>query len=435
MLFMPGRLNAFQQSMLGWNDLHPYNAVHVVRIPESPEVERLKTVICRILEEKGLTGLRLDRNAGTYEYCGGAPAQDIRTLSVEPGGFAGLGQEIERQLNTPFIQGERFSPFRFFIAPGLESFSLGLVYFHPIADADCILGLLREIVETYWRRGNSGPVAPVDRHPARWGNHECLPVMAIARKLANFPVSIRNLRKSCRPIYHDTGNLDNAFSFFSLNPEVLAAMVQFAKSLGVTLNDLFLALLMKAIALLTPERTQDPRRKEISLGCIVNIRKDLGLQDRGVFGVFLGSFMVHHNVPVGVKLADVARDLRQQTLRIKQGRLYVGAAIELAIGRFMANLCSKTGRKTFYQKNYPLWGGLSNIDLNPIWPQAEEARPIDYFRAVSTGPVTPLVVSITTVARVVNIGLTYRSTVFSAAEIECIKRCFMEPADLLADNL
>ena len=151
--------------------------------------------------------------------------------------------------------------------------------------------------------------------------------------------------------------------------------------------------------------------------------------------MFLGSFVVHHEVPPGIKLAELAGDLRKQTLRIKQRRLYLGAAMELAMGRFMSNLCSKPQRKTFYQKNYPLWGGISNMDLNPIWPQAEQPRPIDYFRAVSTGPVTPLVLSITTVGKAAHVGLTYRSTVFSAPEIERIKGCFAEPADLLSGNL
>jgi hypothetical protein len=177
------------------------------------------------------------------------------------------------------------------------------------------------------------------------------------------------------------------------------------------------------------------RRKEISLGCIVNVRKDLGLQNQPVFGVFLGSFVVHHEVPTGISLADLAGDLRKQTLKIKQHRLYLGAAMELALGRFMSSLCSKPQRKTFYQKNYPLWGGISNLDLNPIWPQPAQARPIDYFRAVSTGPVTPLVLSITTVGKGVNFGLTYRSTVFSAPEIGRIKECFAEPTNLLSGNL
>ncbi len=156
------------------------------------------------------------------------------------------------------------------------------------------------------------------------------------------------------------------------------------------------------------------------------------MDGRRIFGLFLGSFVVHHAVPAGSKLEDLARDVGRQTRRIKTHRLYLGAAVELAFGRLMASLFSEVRRKKLFQKHYPLWGGLSNMDLNPLWPQPAEDRPVDYFRAVSTGPVTPLVMSITTIGRVANVGLTYRSTVFSAPEIERIKSCFRQLPGLLA---
>jgi len=197
--------------------------------------------------------------------------------------------------------------------------------------------------------------------------------------------------------------------------------------LKVTFNDLLLALLTKAVSLLTPDRTQARRRRGISLGCIVNIRKDLGMTGGRSFGLFLGSFVVHHEVPAGIRLADLARDIGRQTLRIKRSRLYLGAPLELAFGRLMTSLFSEQRRRKLYQKHYPLWGGLTNMNLNALWPQMDDARPVDYFRAVSTGPVTPLVLSLTTVGRVANIGLTYRSTVFEPPDIERIRSCFMDP--------
>jgi hypothetical protein len=145
------------------------------------------------------------------------------------------------------------------------------------------------------------------------------------------------------------------------------------------------------------------------------------------FGLFLGSFVVHHEVPAGMKLADLAKDIGRQTLRIKRSRLYLGAPLELTFGRLMTSLFSEQRRRKLYQKHYPLWGGLTNMNLNALWPQMDDAAPVDYFRAVSTGPVTPLVVSLTTVGRVANIGLTYRSTVFEPPDIERIKGCFMDP--------
>ena len=145
------------------------------------------------------------------------------------------------------------------------------------------------------------------------------------------------------------------------------------------------------------------------------------------FGLFLSSFLVHHEIPPGIDLADLARDIGRQTLRIKRSRLYLGAPLELAFGRLMTSLFSEPRRRKLYQKHYPLWGGMTNMNLNALWPQPDDARPLEYFRAVSTGPVTPLVVSLTTVGRTANVGLTYRPTVFDAPQIEHIKGCFLDP--------
>src|SRR5262249_56060409 len=65
---MRGRLNLFQATMLRWRDLHPYSAVHVVRVKESCNPPRLEAQIAARLESAGLTGLTLDRNRLRFEF-------------------------------------------------------------------------------------------------------------------------------------------------------------------------------------------------------------------------------------------------------------------------------------------------------------------------------------------------------------------------------
>jgi hypothetical protein len=429
---MPGRLNTFQLSMLQWNDLHPYNAVHVVRIPGQLDLDRLKRVITTTLERKGLTGLSLDRSAGTYQYHGGPASAEIKVTGTEMASSPGCGEEIERQLNTPFAPKERFTPFRFVVAAERDAFSLGLVYFHPIADAESIVFLLKDMVDTYQATDGPGLANPLELYPARQDNLLHLHPGVLARKLVSLPSSLRAMRRTCRPHYRDAADTSNKFTFFSLGPQTLSGMIQAAKSFNVTLNDLFLALLMQAVSPLSPDRAGTGRRRSLSLGCIVNTRRDLGVDGKRTFGLFLGSFVVHHEVPARIGLADLARDIGRQTLAIKQRRLYLGSVLELTFGRLMVALFSEQRRRNLYQKHYPLWGGLTNMNLNALWPQPENTRPVDYFRAVSTGPATPLVVSVTTIGPVANIGLTYRSTVFGAPEIERVKACFLDPHGPLA---
>ena len=57
---MKGRLNLFQAAMLRWRDLHPYNAIHVVRIDRPLDAARLQALIARQLDALGLTGFLLD---------------------------------------------------------------------------------------------------------------------------------------------------------------------------------------------------------------------------------------------------------------------------------------------------------------------------------------------------------------------------------------
>jgi hypothetical protein len=58
---------------------------------------------------------------------------------------------------------------------------------------------------------------------------------------------------------------------------------------------------------------------------------------------------------------------------------------------------------------------------------------MDYFRGVSTGPVTPLVLSVTTVGDRANVGLSYRTTIFSPEEIERVRHGFTQHLEELPE--
>ena len=415
--------------MLDWNELHPYNAVHVVRVPAALDLPRLREAIQTTLEALGLTNLSVDRESGACQYGGGPVVSEI--TMTEDGSGSSLAAEIERQLNTPFPGGKSFDPFRFFVAPGQGSFSLGLAYFHPVADAESVVWILKRLVVAY-RAGASGvssatvdlssgcPDSPILRHPG-----------VVVRQIAALPAFIRMLRTSCRPRYRDADDLRNGFTHFVLEVAALGWIRTAGKSWGVTLNDLFLALLLHALAPLAVDRHQ-ARRRRIAAGCIVNIRKDLGVK-RGTFGLFLGSFMVAHEVPEGVGLKELAAAIAFQTARIKARRLYLATPVQLAFASLALRFFSTRRKRSFYQKHCPLWGGITNMNLNTLWEDQAPDGPLDYMRAVSTGPVTPLVLSVTTVGERVNIGLTYRSTVFSAAEIGQVQSRLTENVACLAN--
>jgi hypothetical protein len=428
---MRGRLNRFQRTMLDWNEMHPYNAVHVVRVSAALDLPRLRAAIQTTLEGLGLTNLSADREGGACQYRGGPVVSEI--IVIKDGGPAGssLSAEIERQLNAPFPRDNSFDPFRFFVAPGPASFSLGLAYFHPVADAESVVWLLKRMIDAY-RASAAGvssatvdlssgcPDSPILHHPG-----------VVVRQIAALPAFIRILRTSCRPRYRDADDLRNGFTNFVLEAASLGWLRIAGKSWGVTLNDLFLALLLHALAPLAAARRQ-ARRRKIAAGCIVNVRKDLGVK-HGTFGLFLGSFMVAHEVPEGIGLKALAASIALQTARIKARRLYLATPVQLAFASLALRFFSTRRKRSFYQKHCPLWGGITNMNLNTLWEEQAQDGALDYLRAVSTGPVTPLVLSITTVGDRVNVGLSYRSTVFTAAEIGQVQSRLVDGVARLAN--
>ena len=102
----------------------------------------------------------------------------------------------------------------------------------------------------------------------------------------------RTLRRSQRPPCRDLQDQRNAALIFSLVPEEFQALQRAAKTWDVTLNDIFLALLLQALAQARPRPESTARRTKLAVGCIVNLRKELGITSSQIFGLFLGSFVV-----------------------------------------------------------------------------------------------------------------------------------------------
>lgn len=428
---MPARLNVFQKTMLRWNEMHPYNAVHVVRVPQPLETERLGNLINDYLEQCGLTNLSIDSPKGTFHYDGGPAQSEIKVIKGERNSYALLRSEIEEQLNTSFVVIPSMNPFRFFVVEEDDAFYLGLVYFHVISGAEPVVFILKDIVNIYMNRTPDRFPRSLDLYPPTYRHLAKVDLTLLIGWIRTLPSLISGLRRSCRPRYRDVGDAHIGFSFAFLGSAQLDKLIKAGKVWEVTLNDIFLALLMKSLSRYAPERIHAPRRKSISIASIVNIRKDFGIDISKTFGLFLGSFFVSHTVPEGIKIKDLARDIHMQTREVKRYGLYLRSAIEMGLAQILFPLLSPLRQKKFYPKYYPLFGGITNINLNALWPEETEKRSIDYVRAVSTGPAVPLVFSITTVGDVLNISASYKMTVYSKTDIEGVISEFSDMVNTL----
>ncbi len=422
---MQGRLNIFQRTMLEWNDLHPYSAVHVVGVPAPFDRGRLSSVIETLFEASGLTGLVVDRNRGRYHYRGGACHYDVREVpcGAEPGDV--LEREIETELNMPFPASDPLVPIRFFAAVGSGRFHLGLVYNHFVAGADSIVHLLKALTEAYMRGDVTAPAQQLNCYPGTYCAYMNARLHTVWDCLVTLPSFVRTLKQSYRPIYRDFTDQRNGLCLFTLSQPAAVKLHGAARALAVTVNDVLLAALLKAVSPLASGRF-DARRKSISVAAIANIRKDFAITPEETFGLFLGFMRVTHAVPTGAGMETIALDVNRQTAEIKRKRLYLRAPLELAFGRFIMKRFTPERQRRFHAKFHPLWGGLTNVNLDTLWDGFQCEMPIGYIRAVSTGPVCPAVFSVTTVGSAMNGSVSYRKSAFSERDVRGMIARFSE---------
>jgi len=415
---MDGRLNLFQRTMLRWRELHPYNSVHVVFLPGPLEAPRLQQAIDRALAGSGLTGYRVDsrRRRFTFDAPGdGAVGRpELRVLPAAGGAVAATDAEIESQLNAPFARTDLEAPFRFFAIADQREFRLGLTYDHFVAGGDSIVVLLHAIADEYL--GSNEPKharPPLRRYPRTYSRLLVRHARAAVLGLSHLPRMARSLRRSVRPRYADFSDARNAFTHFRVPAEQFAQIMRSAKLWGVTVNDLWLALLLWALAPLAPTDRHAARRRDLAVASIINIREDMEADAQTTFGQFLSSFRVAHPVPDGISLKELARDIHAETATVKRDQLYLQTLLALGVVGMVWRFLSAERRERFHSKSYAILAGLSMLNVTALWPGAErQAPPLQYLRGVSTGPLAPLVLSVTTVGNSLFAGVSYRTAAF-----------------------
>jgi len=444
---MQGRLNLFQRTMLRWRELHPYNSVHVVFLAGPLKAVHLQEAIDRALAAAGLTGYELDARQRRFTFDAGDRAEwrselraELRILPAAGGAVAATEAEIERQLNAPFVRTGRMTPFRFFAIEDEPGFRLGLTYDHFIAGGDSIVVLLRSIVDEYSggndigrMRGSGQARPPLARYPRTYARLLLRHAGAALRGMSHLPRMARSLRHSVRPRYGDLRDARNSFTHFCIPAEQFAQIMRSAKSWGVTVNDVWLALLLHALAPLVPADRHAARRRDLAVASIINIREDLEAEAQTTFGQFLSSFRVAHAVPDGVSMRELALDIHAETVRVKRERLYLQTLVALGVVGMVWRYLSIERRERFHSKSYAILAGLTMLNVTALWSGADtRAPPLQYLRGVSTGPLAPLVLAISTVGNTLIAGVSYRTAAFDRATVARLISNLLHSVETLA---
>ena len=320
-----------------------------------------------------------------------------------------------------------FTPFRFFAIDGRTTFQFGLAYDHFIAGGDSIAVLLEKLVAGYGPcAAESGAPWTPRRYPRTYSRLFLRDLGYTVRGLARLPSMAASCRRSCRAPCRTDRAATNAFLSFRVPPAELAALLRTAKDWGVTLNDVFLAMLLQALAPVVPRRTGSDTRTELGVASIVNLRGEFESDANDTFGQFLTSLRVSHPLPPGVGLHQLASAVHAQTERIKNDKLYLQTLLALAWTGLAWRFLTEERRRRFLAKHYAIWAGMTSLHVDPLWrgPTASGVPP-EYTRAVPTGPLAPMVFAITTFRGAMHLGVSFRIADLSRETVERVSTAFL----------
>lgn len=424
------RLNIFQRLVRQWDTVHPYNAAQVLRLAGKPDLLAIRRAWQAALVALGLGPVRVSGQNFRFESVNGNAVKfDVLLL---PAGVR-LEDHISLEMNRPFDDDQDL-PFRPFVIEAENSFYFGVIYQHWIADSVAIRILLREWFLRVYDPAAASDAPTTIPHGGYWAHfgpqrarwHLGGQFLTLFRSASRFR-SVRKLRT--------LGSADFNLRFLQqkIDPGLLQQLLGVAHRNHVTLNDLFLAVIADVCDRFNPTRSI-PRRKDLALGMIVDLRSRARRDMSRVFGLFLGFANVVcrredlRNWPKLVRQIARQTKIHKETDSPQASAVWMFAALTAA--RFVP--VQKTFR--FYRKHMPLAGGISNVNLNPTWAVKYHPDPLlEYIRVSPTGPMVPLVFTTTTLGDNLAFGLTYRSALFSDELAEKIAATFKARLAQLAE--
>jgi hypothetical protein len=413
------RLNIFQRVTLEWDAIHPYNAAQAMKLQGSPDLEILRAAYESTLRELALGRATANGTRFRWERIDSS----FRASIHESPCFDKL---MTQELNRGFDDSVEL-PFRPFIVREADSYFAGVVYHHWTADSFSIRMLLREwflrmhepsaarrkalriATQGYWKL--FGP------DNAHWRLDEG--ILEVFRWNARF-------RKARRIDPSGFKDLSSHFSLHRAPDGLIDTVVAAARKRGVTVNDVFLAAMAEVCDKLVPVKWT-PRRPDLALGTIVDLRSRSDKPMDDLFGLFLGFTSVFLR-PDDLKDFDrLLLRVHQQHVMQKHASAAESSMVRMFSGLYVGKLFETKSLLEFYRKRAAMAAGISNVNLNRDWPSKYHPAPLlDYVRVSPSGPLMPLVFTPTTLGSQLNFGLTCRGSVIPPQQAPKLAEMFVK---------
>lgn len=432
----PYRFNLFQQSMLKWDKLHPYNAVHVVRVLGPARTDALRSAAWEVAKKAELGELAINMFRTAYEY---RPLQVVRVQELSPGrsDHARLQEIISEEINTPFC-GTVHHPIRWTVfneADGRAHYIV-LCYHHAISDAYGIERLFAAVLRRYLGLPECAEDAGLTTRLTRLDRSLRPAATIIEYVIGQIRLGTRHreMRRAHKMPDERLGGDYTAVAVRTAPENLLERLRAGCKRRSIGVNDVLIAAFASAIAEQTPDRHESRRRKYITMATVVSARRNLAPEQANDFGVCLSSILTVLRQP-DLSIDELARDVARQTRILKTNPLRAAAETNLryfAI-RWLWWMAAVKHERRSYRRVFPICGGVSTVqvDANRFVDLAPHVT--RYIRACPAGPVMPLLLGPTIYNDRLELGLTYRIACRTHEQAEAMLDAIVQRLEALAD--
>jgi hypothetical protein len=428
-LSAPMPLNVFQRLVLQWERIHPYNAAQVLRLSGRADAAALTGAWQETLNALSLGRVQRRGTRFAHEAINGE--LERYPVQILPAGTS-LCQFLSGELNRAFDDAGE-PPFRPFVLEGDGHHFVGIVYHHWVADSVSIRILLREWFfriycperarTTPLRQPEGGYWSLFGPGPTGWGVGEGF--------LSSVRWSSRN-RRVARVEHPGFKDFNVRFSLHEVGGGLIGPLIAYARRNDATLNDVFLAVVADVCHRYVPLR-RTPRRTDLALGTIVDLRPYARRDLSDTFGLFLGfTSTICRPGDLG-DFSKLLRTVSSQSKLHKRTGVPLSSPVRMFAGLAVGKMLSQEKVVEFYRKRVPLAGGISNVNLNRTWAAEFHPSPLeDYVRVSPTGPMMPLVFTPTTLGQHLHVGLTFRPSVIEPGQACRMAGHFVERLRVLA---
>jgi hypothetical protein len=427
MQFVP--YNAFQKVMRLWDEVHPYNAAQIMKLEGAADYARINQQWRQTLSTLGIG--RIVMNGTCYAHCAwnGEPGQKFIDVAQPT---CGLEDYLTTEINRPFV-GPEYCPFRSFVLQENDAHYVGVIYHHWPADSGSIKTVLREWFRSMYdpaQRRRTPLTVPEKGYWHFFGPHRAGWVLSDGVfSLLRHRTRFSRVRQC--PIRDD----DDFTVHISVHPQpdgMAERLLASARSIGCTVNDLFLA----AMAETMHRHGVNPQtgdRDELALGTIVDLRM-LAKEDMDdLFGMFLG---FTNTIVRRQDLDDWPRLLKRisnQSAFQKRTRASQASVLRMIGGLAEAHFLPARKWIDLYRRRMPMAAGISNINMNRHWTAEYCPSPIiEYIRIAPTSALLPITFGTTTTGKKMNITLTRQTCFFDDSAAQGILESFVKRLETVA---